>query len=231
MQTVTLSLYRFPSPLGRLWAFTQMGLARRALARVPGIGFHKLVGSGTGEGFTPVPNTAVWGILATWPDAETAQSGTADGPFARFRARASEHLTVFLSPLSARGRWAGTEPFAPDIDPGDGPLAALTRATVRPRALLRFWRRVPAISRVIGADPHTLFKIGVGEVPWLHQVTFSIWPDTAAMAAFARADGPHARAIAAVREGDWFAEELYARFRVTGTRGHWPGARLESLPA
>ena len=45
------------------------------------------------------------------------------------------------------------------------------------------------------------------------------------MARFARADGPHARAIRAVREGDWFAEELYARFRVVDTSGHWHGTR------
>ena len=43
------------------------------------------------------------------------------------------------------------------------------------------------------------------------------------MAAFARADGPHARAIRAVREGNWFREELYARFRVTGEMGTWGG--------
>ena len=46
------------------------------------------------------------------------------------------------------------------------------------------------------------------------------------MAAFARRDGPHAEAIRAVREGGWFAEELYARFRVVGETGTWGGARL-----
>ena len=44
----------------RLWALGQMGAARLSLrARCRDIGFWKLCGSGTGEGFTPVPNTAV----------------------------------------------------------------------------------------------------------------------------------------------------------------------------
>ena len=43
------------------------------------------------------------------------------------------------------------------------------------------------------------------------------------MAKFARKDGPHARAIKAVREGAWFREELYARFTVTGDYGQWEG--------
>ena len=67
-----------------------------------------------------------------------------------------------------------------------------------------------------------MFKIGIGEVPLLHQVTFSVWPDTASMAAFARR-GPHAEAIRAVRDEGWFNEELYARFRLTGTAGTWQG--------
>lgn len=201
-----------------------MGLARPKLAKVPDIGFWKLCGSGTGEGFTPVPNTAVYAILATWPDLKTAQvrMQTAD-IFARYRARASEDYTLFLSPVSARGAWAGVAPFQPERHSNLGPVAALTRATVNPVAALKFWRRVPDISSMIGQDPNVAFKIGIGEIPLLHQITFSVWPDTKVMAEFARVDGPHARAITAVREEDWFREELYARFRILDRRGTWEG--------
>ena len=88
---------------------------------------------------------------------------------------------------------------------------------------MKFWDRVPAISDVIGTNPDVMFKIGIGEVPFFHQITFSIWPDTKSMAAFARRDGPHAQAIQAVRDGLWFKEELYARFNVLGTQGSWNG--------
>ncbi|HKL55216.1 MAG TPA: spheroidene monooxygenase [Roseovarius sp.] len=201
-----------------------MGAARLALPRVPGIGFWKLCGSGTGEGFTPIPNTAVYAILATWPDTGTAQTQTQSAPiFRRYHAKACESWTVFLAPVSARGQWAGVAPFAPEGSAPNGPLAALTRATVRPLKALRFWRRVPDISTVIGNDRNVAFKIGIGEVPLLHQVTFSIWPDSESMAEFARISGPHAHAIQAVREGDWFREELYARFRILGDHGTWYG--------
>lgn len=203
-----------------------MGAARLALRRERRALFWKLCGSGTGEGFTPRPNWGVWAILATWPDESTARAATTDSPvWQRWRARAGESWTIFLDPLSARGRWAGVNPFLPDL-PGQnsqGPLAALTRATVRPSRALKFWDRVPSISAVIGTDPNVAFKIGIGEMPLLHQVTFSIWPDTASMAAFARGDGPHGRAIKAVRDGNWFNEELYARFRLLGSMGSWNG--------
>jgi spheroidene monooxygenase len=224
IKTVSLSFFRFAPGLARVWAFAMMGLARPGMSRIDGIGFWKLCGSGTGEGFTPVPNTGVYAILATWPDLETAQRQISTAKiYQRYRARAKEDWTVFLSPTSVRGQWSGVTPFEADHPADAGPVAALTRATIKPRAALRFWKRVPDISTVIGTDDNVVFKIGIGEVPLLHQVTFSIWPDTTTMANFARADGPHARAIKAVRAGDWFQEELYARFQVTACDGTWNG--------
>lgn len=222
-QVVSLSFFRFGSLGARLWALSMMGIARPAMARVPGIGFWKLCGSGTGEGFTPLPNTAVYAILATWPDRDTAEAqlGSA-GVFKRYRAKASESWTVFLSPQTARGAWSGQTPFEVSDAMPDGTLAVLTRATIKPSILMRFWGRVPGISKVIGNDPNVAFKIGIGEVPWLHQITFSIWPDAAKMANFART-GAHAEAIQAVRAQNWFKEELYARFHVLSDSGSWNG--------
>lgn len=223
----TLSLFRFPGLVDRVWVIGQMVLARPRLRRESGLLFVKLCGSGTGEGFTPRPNWQVWALLAVWKDEAAARRGVAESPVWRaWRARAAEDWTLFLEPLSARGSWSAANPFLPDSPPpraSSGPVAALTRATVRPRHALRFWRRVPDISSAIGMNQDVAFKIGIGEMPFLHQVTFSVWPDTQTMAAFARADGPHARAIRAVRDGDWFAEELYARFRLLGTAGRWQG--------
>ena len=229
MPTATLSLFRFQGLPARLWVIGQMALARLALRREARLIFWKLCGSGTGEGFTPRPNWGVWAILAAWPDEATARAGIADSPvWRRWRAQAAESATLYLAPLSARGSWSGRNPFAPgpDAGPADGPLAVLTRASVKPGRALRFWKRVPDIQKVIGADPSVLFKIGIGEVPLLHQVTFSIWPDSASMTRFARGDGPHARAISAVRAEGLFTDELYARFRVLGVDGQWNGAPL-----
>lgn len=233
MQCVTLSLFRFDSVASRLWAFAMMGGARLFLPRVPGVGFWKICG--TGESFIPGLRPDDYAILCTWPDRATAETQLRSArPFGWYHARATESWTLFLSPVTARGAWSGVAPFAPEGEMPDGALAALTRATLRPRILPRFWGRVPDIRNVIGDDPNVVFKIGLGEVPLLHQVTFSIWPNSRSMAEFARADGPHARAIRAVREEHWFREELYARFRILGDQGSWQGrsplAALTSTP-
>ncbi len=209
-----------------------MGGARLPLARTADIGFWKLCGSGSGEGFTPVPNTAVYAILATWPDAETARARTQSGIFATYQKRADRRLDRVFANADITRRMVGPIALRYRRTPKPaGPLAALTRATIKPSILTRFWGRVPNISDMIGKDPNVAFKIGIGEVPMLHQVTFSIWPSEKAMAGFART-GPHAEAIRAVRDEGWFREELYARFAVHSDRGTWNGtsplAKLEA---
>lgn len=222
-QVVSLSFYRFGSFRARLWAFAMMGLARRPMSKINGIGFWKLCGSGSGEGFTPLPNTSVYAILATWPDEKRAKEAVQSADiFMRYHTKASESWTVFMATNAVKGEWSGQTPFSATAPTGTGPLAALTRATIKPSTLAKFWRRVPNISAVIGTDPNVIFKIGVGEIPMLHQVTFSIWPDAARMANFART-GPHADAIKAVRNEGWFNEELYARFTLLSDIGTWGG--------
>lgn len=229
MPAATLTLARFDRPSGRAWAFAQMGLARRPLRRTAGLTFFKLMGSGGGSGFLPTPNTAVWAILCAWRDALAAEVALTGGVFARWNALAAECAHLTMTPTTVRGAWSGQAPFEAAPDAGDGPLAALTRATIRPRALPFFWRRVPTLDRLIGENRDVRLKVGVGEVPWLHQVTFSVWPDAASMARYARTPGPHSDAIRAVRDHGWFREELYARFRVTAATGAWEGRPVREV--
>ncbi|MEI8144739.1 MAG: spheroidene monooxygenase [Alphaproteobacteria bacterium] len=225
MEAVSLSFFRFEGAVNRLWAFSQMQFARAPLRAMPGIGFFKLFGTGTGEGFTPIPNFGVYAILATWPSLDEAQSAVTEGAiFHRYRAHAAESATVFLSAYASRGQWDGGSPFAVSpLEEAPVPFAVLTRATVNLRHLSAFWRHTPHVSALVRAQNHMRFKMGMGEVPWVQQVTFSIWDDPAAMQAFAYGQGPHRGAVGGVRQGHWFREELYARFRVLGWEGTWEG--------
>ena len=179
--------------------------------------FWKLCGSGTGEGFTPKPNWGVCAILASdeatrAPRTLQTRSGSGGVPCAR----SVRSIVIRVS------RCLGGSSFR-EGSPAARPFAELKRGTVTPTAPALLEPGAVYIG-CIGADPNVTFKIGIGEVPLLHQVTFSIWPDTDSMAAFARGDCPHGRAIRAVRDGNWFREELYARFRVIGSEGRWNGA-------
>ena len=226
-QIVAISFFRFEGVFQKLWAFSQMGFARKKLKKIKQISFFKLFGSGIGEGFTPYPNTSVYAILSVWNNLGEAENNIEERKiYENYRTHSIENWTVFLSPISSKGYWDKTNPFKPnknEFKKKDHMLAALTRATIKPKIMLKFWSKVPAISKVIGNDKNVLFKMGLGEIPWFHQVTFSIWPNAKTMADFARKDGPHAKAIKSVREGNWFSEELYARFEVKKAIGKWCG--------
>ena len=226
-QIVAISFFRFEGVFQKLWAFSQMGFARKKLKKIKQISFFKLFGSGIGEGFTPYPNTSVYAILSVWNNLGEAENNIEEREiYENNRTHSIENWTVFLSPISSKGYWDKTNPFKPnknEFKKKDHMLAALTRATIKPKIMLKFWSKVPAISKVIGNDKNVLFKMGLGEIPWFHQVTFSIWPNAKTMADFARKDGPHAKAIKSVREGNWFSEELYARFEVKKAIGKWCG--------
>lgn len=232
MTVTSITLFRFPTLGAKLWAFSQMMFARGPLAKTPDIGFHKLLGSGSRDGFYPFPNFSVYGILAVWPSMECARERTANSKiYNRYRDHASEDTTIYMSAKNCRGAWAGQVPFEvtqdaaePDKEPKKDTafIAVLTRATVKVQHAPAFWRQVPGISEEIAKQSHLVFKIGVGEVPWLHQVTFTIWDDVKAMEDFAF-KSYHGNAISEVRKGGWFKEELFARFDVEGVDGTWEG--------
>jgi spheroidene monooxygenase len=169
MQVTTLSFFRFEGFWDQFWAFRQMGLARRPLRRLPGIGFWKLMGVGRAL-FNPAPNFSLYAILATWPSVEAARAQTlGSAVFERYRARSVESWTLVLSATRSRGAWDHADPF-PISEPlrPDEPVGVLTRATIDvAEDSCPFWRSVPAGERH-GRPPSRRrcgSSIGMGEWP------------------------------------------------------------------
>lgn len=226
MQTVSISFYRFEGFWPKFWALSQMAFTGGRLARVPDLSFHKVFGTGSRESFHPVQNFGVYAILGIWPSLEIAKERVAGVPvFADYRRRAAESWTVYLNTVKAWGEWDGTSPFEAS---GDGstrplPVGVLTRATLKKRFLGDFWKRVPEISDDTVRQESLMFKLGMGELPLVHQVTFSVWGDFEEMVTFAYRSGAHREAVRMVREKGWFHEQLFARFEVLDFEGTWNG--------
>lgn len=232
LPVLTLSAFRFGSTRARLWAFGQMQFARGPISRIPQIGFHKLMGTGSGESFSPQPNWSVYAILATWPSLVAAETALREAPpFRRYRDHAVESLTLTAETVSATGLWDQRTPFAvPLFDRPKGlpePLGVLTRATIRTRSLKAFWAAVPEVSDQTAHETGLVFKLGMGEVPWLHQVTFSVWRSFEDMRGFAYRHPAHREAIRQAKDHGWFKEDLFARFRMLSAEGTWNGRPVD----
>jgi hypothetical protein len=222
---VTLSLFRFGSWRDRLWAFKQMGVAAPILDAVPGLRFHRLLGTGSGDGFSPWPDTQDLGLLQVWATGSDAQAYFGGHPLHKeFTDRSVERYHIELLPEFGHGQWAGAEPFAYSGDRrSSGPVAVITRATIRLGALPSFWRSVPAIRHTLSSAPGLVFAVGIGEWPLIQQATFSVWRDVVDMKHFAYTTAHHRQAVASTRQKGWFSEELFARFTPCDSHGTWGG--------
>ncbi|RKS74095.1 hypothetical protein CLV35_2595 [Motilibacter peucedani] len=207
-------------------ALAAMALDRRRLHRVPGLRFAKLLGTGSGRTFgLRDADLTHWALLAAWDGPDAARAFERGSLHAGWARRSTEVLHLDLRPLASRGRWAGLEPFG-DPEPvrgHQGPVAALTRARLRPRTLARFWRSVPPVSADLHRSPGLRLALGIGEAPVGLQGTFSVWDSAADLTAFAHRGAAHQQAVRRTAELQWYSEELFARFEVLDAGGTHAG--------
>lgn len=213
-------------------ALARMATQRRALARLPGLSFAKLLGTGSGQTFDfRDADLTHWALVACWQHPGDAVL-LSDGPLGLAWGRdAVETLSMRLAPLTSRGRWSGCEPFgAGDPSPPrwGGPVVAITRARLVPRRAREFWRAVPAVT----ADLHRsdvsapVVTVGIGEAPIGLQGTVSLWRSAADLADFAYRRSAHVAVMAETSQRGWYAEELFARFAVREVTGSYRGESI-----
>ncbi|HMP93548.1 MAG TPA: spheroidene monooxygenase, partial [Phnomibacter sp.] len=121
-----------------------------------------------------------------------------------------------LQPEEGHGLWNGRQVFGPVPKQANftGPVAVLTRASIKITKLRRFWQHVGPVARQMASAPGFITSYGVGEVPFTKQATFSIWQSKAQMKAFAYQMQQHKEVVAKTRKEKWYSEDLFMRFSI-----------------
>ncbi len=213
------------APQALWWGWSRLVLQRWPLRRVPGLRFAKVLGSGHDGGFGLRPSRTRQGLFLAFDGEVLARDFIAQSPvMAGYRAHARELCVALLQACSSKGSWSGTRLNVSAEAPTEGPIAALTRASIRPSRARRFWRIQPGTERALAQSSGCLLAVGLGEAPVLRQATFSLWENAAAMDAYARS-GAHGDAIRAAYSGGFFSETMFVRFRPLSLQGSWQGVR------
>jgi hypothetical protein len=203
------------------FAFISMAIDRLRTRTFTGISFSKLLGTGSGQTFTPSDAVLTrWGLVVVI-EKNRLESFDKSSIISNWRKRSTSEFRAVLSPLSSHGLWAKTNPFdfiAPLSNP-DAQIAAITRARIKWNKNFIFWKSVPPVVIDLHSNPGLIAAIGIGEAPIGLQGTFSLWNSASALRDFAYKGKAHQVAIAQTQSIGWYSEELFARFEVLELRG------------
>jgi hypothetical protein len=205
------------------WGLSRLVRGERALGEVPGLRFARVLGSGRDGGFGLAPGFDHQGLMCFFDDEASARAFAQEAAVMRaYRDHAHEMLLVLLRATSCRGTWSGASLAVTATAQADAPMAALTRASIRPRHAARFWQHAPATHEGIARAQGCRLAVGLGEAPLLRQATFSLWDNSAAMDHYARS-GAHLTAIQGAYQQGWFSESMFVRFAPISIEGQWHG--------
>lgn len=202
----------------------RLGIDRPRLGRVDGLRFWRLLGTGRGNNTGPGADLRRTALFAVWNDEADLDQFLALHPIAQRWSSATEEWHVRLRALGGHGSWRDVDPLD-GMEPGDrnGPVAIITRADVR----LRVTRDFTTASREVDVELRDatglIDVVGIGEAPLGRQATFSLWESMEAARAFAYSTPRHQRVIEQTHDGQWYSEELFARFEPYASSGSWNG--------
>jgi hypothetical protein len=188
------------------------------------IGFYKLMGTGKNGSFDIWPDFRQWSVMLFYNKSlfnDVSGKSIAKkllGTFINTWLKLSQAKVRFihLEPYAGHGSW-DNQSFISQRKSSEEPvgrIAVLTRATIRLTRLIAFWKAVPSTSFQLDQHPGFVFSIGVGEIPLIKQATFSIWESEADMKSYAYKMRAHQEVIKRTRDENWYAEEMFLRFRL-----------------
>jgi len=229
-QITTITFFRYQGFFNKVWAFQMMQFAHGSLATTEGLIFYKLMGSGKGLGFNPLPDWSIYSLLQVWENETAANAFFEDSALIKkYQAHTLEQWTIYLKNIGAHGLWSGGNPFekSDNLDPENPKIAVITRATIKVSQLATFWKYVPTSEQPLKNNDGLIYTKGIGEIPIIQMATFSLWKDLAAVKKFAYESKAHRTAIDKTRQLNWYKEELFARFQPYKYLGKWRGVNEE----
>jgi len=207
----------------RLWGWSRIVRGPGAMRGIPGLLFSKVLGSGYEGGFDLRPSASRQGVFAVFESFQAAQNFIADSELVNaYQSRSDEFCCVTLKTWSCRGSWDGVSLQVATQPPAQGPVAALTRASIHLSKAHAFWRHAPASQSALEGVDGCQLAVGLGEAPLFRQATFSIWDGVKEMNAYAQT-GSHLQAIQAAHQHGYFSESMFARFVPLKVQGQWLG--------
>ena len=226
-QTAVLGLIDIASN-SRGWGFSRYILGKRPFQQIAGLQFCKVLGSGMNGGFSTTPSLTKQGFFCVFDSKHNADLFQKSSSIIKaYQDHAHEFFIASVQAYSSRGSWSGFAMSCSNTSsPSMGPIASLTRASIKPSKAIAFWKRAKPAEDAVAHASGKILTAGVGEAPYFRQATFTIWDNAQSLEQYAQ-QGAHLAAIKAAYGESYFSESMFTRFRVIEAQGVWQSKHVQ----
>ena len=221
--TIPKSLYltyyidQFYFKKNKYWMFKLMGAYtfNKSLINFNGLKFIKLLGTGSKDGFSVIPDFSSYVMITSWENDDFRKKFIDKNElFQEIINKSSKRIEIKIDPYNYIGSWNGINPFKNKSSYKKGKIIVLTRARVKLNKLINFLISTSSAAKSINSKTGAEYYKGVGELPIIEQATISIWKSEQSMKDYAYSDKSHLKIINKARKNKWYSEELFIRSNI-----------------
>ena len=187
----------------------------KSLINFDGLKFIKLLGTGSKDGFSVIPDFSSYVMITSWENDDFRKKFVDENKlFQEIINKSSKRIEIKIDPYNYIGSWNGINPFKNKSSYKEGKIIVLTRARVRLNKLINFFISTSSAAKSINSRKGAEYYKGVGELPIIEQATISIWESEQSMKDYAYSDKNHLKIINKARKNKWYSEELFVRSNI-----------------
>ncbi len=191
----------------------------KSLINFDGLKFVKLLGTGSKDGFSVIPDFSSYVMITSWENDDFRKKFIDENKlFQEIINKSSKQIEIKIDPYNYIGSWNGVNPFKNKSSYKEGKIVVLTRARVRLNKLINFFISTSSAAKSINSRKGAEYYKGVGELPIIEQATISIWKSEQSMKDYAYSDKSHLKIIQKARKNKWYSEELFVRSNIISSK-------------
>jgi len=218
---LTYYIDQFYFKKNKFWMFKLMGAYtfNKRLINFDGLKFIKLLGTGSKDGFSVIPDFSSYIMITSWENDDFRKKFIDENKlFQEISDKSSKRIEIKIDPYNYIGSWNGINPFKNKSSYKEGKIIVLTRARVRLNKLINFFISTSSAAKSINSRKGAEYYKGVGELPIIEQATISIWKSEQSMKDYAYLDKNHLKIIHKARKNNWYSEELFVRSNIISSK-------------
>ena len=191
----------------------------KRLINFDGLKFIKLLGTGSKDGFSVIPDFSSYIMITSWENDDFRKKFIDENKlFQEISDKSSKRIEIKIDPYNYIGSWNGINPFKNKSSYKEGKIIVLTRARVKLTKLINFFISTSSAAKSINSRKGAEYYKGVGELPIIEQATISIWKSEQSMKDYAYLDKNHLKIIHKARKNNWYSEELFVRSNIISSK-------------